>query len=146
MRNPVIVGIALAVLAACDASRLAPPPGSLVGVWGAEDAGLIVSDTSAHAHIGCTLGDVSGAIVPNSLGRFEATGLYNVNAYPVDLGIVHPARFSGTVTGGIMLLTITLTDTTVTLGPVRLTYGRRPEMQMCPICRQPDHQPTAMSR
>jgi len=36
-----------------------------------------------------------------------------------------------------MTLTVTLTDTTVTLGPVRLAYGKEPRMGPCPICRRP---------
>jgi len=34
-----------------------------------------------------------------------------------------------------MTLTVTLTDTAVTLGPVQLTLGKEPRMGPCPICR-----------
>ena len=49
----------------------------------------------------------------------------------------HPARFSGKIVGRVMSLTVTLTDTAVTLGPVQLTFGKEPRMGPCPICRTP---------
>lgn len=107
------------------------------GTWGGENAGLIASDTSAHVHIGCTLGDTKGPIHPDADGRFELEGKYNVDAYPVDRGIFHPARFSGEINGITMTLTVVLTDTARQLGPVTLTYGKEPKMGPCPICREP---------
>jgi hypothetical protein len=109
----------------------------ITGTWGGDDAGLIATDTSAHVHIGCTLGDTRGAIVTDENGRFDVTGMYDVDAYPVARDIWHPARFTGQVIGQTMVLTVTLTDTGRVLGPVTLTYGKEPEMRMCPICRVP---------
>jgi hypothetical protein len=109
----------------------------VAGTWGGDNAGLIVTDTDVHVHIGCTLGDAVGPIHPDANGRFEATGTYNVDAYPVDRGITHPATFSGQITGQTMTLTVALTDTARVLGPVTLTYGKEPMMGPCPICRVP---------
>jgi len=106
-----------------------------VGTWGGDDAGVIVSATQVHAHIGCTKGDVDGSIPLDAQGRFDVEGLYNVDAYPVDRGILHPARFFGNTDGRALTLSVRLTDTGQTLGPVSLTLGREPGMQMCPICR-----------
>jgi len=113
------------------------PITDITGTWGGENAGLIASDTIAHVHIGCTLGETKGPIVLDADGRFEVSGTYNVDAYPVDRGIVHPARFSGQIVGRSMILTVTLTDTARTLGPVTLTFGKEPKMGPCPICRSP---------
>lgn len=107
------------------------------GTWGGDNAGLIVSDADVHVHIGCTLGDAVGPIRPDADGRFAATGTYNVDAFPVDRGIVHPAQFAGQIAGQTMTLTVTLTDTARVLGPVTLTYGKEPKMGPCPICRVP---------
>jgi hypothetical protein len=41
------------------------------------------------------------------------------------------------VADDVMTLTVTLTDTAVTLGPVQLVFGRDPRMGPCPICRKP---------
>lgn len=130
--------IALGVLAGCGLSDPQLPEGSVVGTWGGKDAGFIVDDTSAHAHIGCTKGDVHQAITLDPSGRFDVEGDYNVDAYPVDRGIVHPARFIGVVEGRRLTLTVVLTDTVLSLGPVTLFYNREPEMSMCPICRPAD--------
>ena len=109
----------------------------VLGTWGGDNAGLIVSNTDVHIHIGCTLGDAVGPIRPDANGRFEATGTYNVDAYPVDRGIVHPASFTGQIIGQTMTLTVSLTDTARVLGPVTLMYGKEPKMGPCPICRVP---------
>jgi len=107
----------------------------VVGTWGGDNAGLIVSNTDVHVHIGCTLGDAVGPIHSDAGGRFEATGSYNVDAYPVDRGITHPARFTGQIVDQTMTLKVTLTDTARVLGPVTLIYGKEPKMGPCPICR-----------
>jgi hypothetical protein len=125
-----------AAVFACN-GRLAPPVTEVAGTWGGDNAGLIVTEDVAHVHIGCTLGDAAGPIHPDAEGRFEATGTYNVDAYPVDRGITHPARFIGQIAGRRMTLTVILTDTTRQLGPVTLTYGKEAEMGPCPICRTP---------
>jgi hypothetical protein len=109
----------------------------VTGTWGGDNAGLIADDTSAHVHIGCTYGNVHQPVIPDDQGRFDVPGEHNITAYPVDRGILHPARFSGRIAGGQMSLTVTLTDPTVTLGPVQLAYGKEPRMGPCPICRKP---------
>lgn len=113
------------------------PITEVTGTWGGDNAGLIVTKTDVHIHIGCTLGDALGPIRPDAYGRFEASGTYNVDAYPIDRGITHPARFTGQITGQTMTLTVTLTDTARVLGPVTLVFGKEPKMGPCPICRVP---------
>ncbi len=127
---------AAAVLGPCDPTGLRPPKGTLDGMWGGENAALIADDTSAHVHIGCTYGDIHQRLIPDAAGRFDVPGQHNITAHPVDRGELHPARFSGRVVGGRMTLTVALTDTAVTLGPVQLAYGKEPRMGPCPICRR----------
>ena len=127
--------VGLAVLLGCINSAPFPPGGTVTGTWGGSNAGLIADDTSAHVHIGCTSGDVHQPIVPDLSGRFNVPGEHNISAYPVGPGIFHPARFIGVITGRTMALTVTLTDTAVTLGPVSLTFDKEPVMGPCPICR-----------
>ena len=121
-------------LLACSAATSTPIT-DVTGTWGGENAGMIVTGPDIHVHIGCTLGDAKGPIHPDADGRFEFDGTYNVDAYPVDRGITHPARFSGRIIGRTMTLTVTLTDTARVLGPVDLVYGKEPKMGPCPICR-----------
>jgi hypothetical protein len=121
---------------ACSAATSTPIT-DVVGTWGGDNAGLIVSNTDVHVHIGCTLGDAVGPIRTDANGRFEATGTYNVDAYPVDRGITHPASFTGQIVGQTMSLRVTLTDIGRVVGPVTLIYGKDPKMGPCPICRVP---------
>lgn len=127
--------LACAVIACTEAPGT--PPDEVTGTWGGNDAGLIAGDTAAHVHIGCTVGDARLPIAVQDDGTFEATGTYDVDAFPVPRGILHPARFSGRITGTTMVLTVTLLDTARTLGPVQLTFGVTPQMGPCPICRKP---------
>ncbi len=137
MRILELTGIlAAAVIYAC-ASTSGTPITEVSGTWGGDDAGLIATDTSAHVHIGCTLGDTKGKIIADLDGRFSIGGTFNVDAYPIDRGIIHPAQFSGTIVGRTMTLTVVLTDNGRQLGPVSLTLGKEPKMGPCPICRSP---------
>ena len=128
----------LAALAACNGARAVQAGPIEAGVWGGDNAGAIVTDSSAHVHIGCTAGDTKQALVADSSGRFDVTGLYNITLYPVARGPDHPARFFGRTDGHVMILTVALTDTAVTLGAVELVFGVEPRMGACPICRRPE--------
>lgn len=130
-RISVLLSVATLACSAATSTRIT----DVVGTWGGDNAGLIVNNTDVHVHIGCTLGDAVGPIRTDANGRFEATGTYNVDAYPVDRGIVHPARFVGQIRGETMTLTVSLTDITRVLGPVALIHGKEPKMGPCPICR-----------
>jgi hypothetical protein len=130
-----LLSCVLATLA-CSAAT-STPIDEVVGTWGGDNAGMIVTGADVHVHIGCTLGDAVGPIRPDANGRFEVPGTYNVDAFPIDRGITHPATFTGQIVGTTMTLTVMLTDTARVLGPVTLTYGKDPKMGPCPICRVP---------
>ena len=126
---------AVAVLGPCEGGPSGVDGGLVKGTWGGDNAGLMADDTSAHVHIGCTYGNVHQQILPDADGKFDVLGEHNITAHPVDAGVFHPARFSGVIAAGrIMTLTVMLTDTAVTLGPVTLAYGKEPRMGPCPIC------------
>jgi hypothetical protein len=130
------IAVALLVLVgACGPS--VPPERVPEGTWGGEGSALIVSAQEAHVHIDCTKGDIAGPIPLDDQGRFDVGGVYNVDAYPIDRGILHPARFTGRLMGRSLALSVRLTDTDRTLGPVVVTLGREPELGPCPICRRP---------
>jgi hypothetical protein len=130
--------LAFACLGIADTCGSASGPGEALalGTWGGDNAGAIVDESAMHLHIGCTLGDAPRPTLKFP-GRFEVLGEYNVDAYPVNLGEVHPARFSGTVVGRVMRVTVVLTDIDRTIGPVEVTLGKEPQMGPCPICRTP---------
>lgn len=131
---PLLVA-ACALFEAQDEARLR------IGTWGGKDAGMIVTDSGAHVHVGCTLGDVPVPIMLDAQGRFDVEGSYNLTVHPIASGIFLPARLTGEVNLLALALTITVDDTvnhrTVVLGPIRLRWGVRPEMGPCPICASP---------
>lgn len=143
-RTTACAALALAASAAAAAcgGRTAPILAGdrlAVGTWGGENAGVIVGDTVAHVHIGCTFGDLPGPVPLDAAGRFTVQGSYVLRAYPIAVGPSLPARFTGVVDGGTLTLRVTVTDTVqhrvVELGPASVTYGREPRMGPCPICR-----------
>ncbi len=134
--------LALSALIVRDCDITGPRPGTVItGTWGGDNAGLLADDTSAHVHIKCTYGDIHQAIVIGATGGFDVPGEYLLRAYPVAVGPTLPARFHGSVSGWVMTLSVTVTDTvadtTAELGPVKLARGIEPKMWPCPICRLP---------
>ena len=142
---PILATVAMA--AVCQSNPMVGPPGPNLarGTWGGDNAGAIVTDSQTHVHIGCTFGDISGAVPLASDGSFSVPGSYVLRAYPVAVGPSLPAQFSGRVQQHFGITTLTLTvvvnDTIAkksqTLGPVDVNFGREPAMGPCPICRVP---------
>ncbi len=147
IRRPIALAVLAGATAAAACGSSAPLPATAAfltpGTWGGENAGMLLDDTVAHVHVGCTLGDFPAPVRLDGSGRFTVAGRYVLRAYPVAVGPSLPARFAGTVTGGGSTLTlrVTVDDTvarsTVELGPVVVTLGREPRMGPCPICRTP---------
>jgi len=128
---------------ACSSSpTIGPVDGDLpLGTWGGDSAGMIVSDTALHLHVGCTFGDVSGRVHVNADGSFEVLGNYTLHAYPILVGPTDPARFTGKVVGATATVTAIIDDTaqhqTVVHGPVVVSLGITPRLGPCPICARP---------
>ena len=127
------------VLAGCGQGFDPPGPTLAVGTWGGEEAGVIVSESGAHVHVGCTSGDIAGEVPLDAEGRFTVDGSYRLRVFPVAEGPSLPAQFSGRVVGRTLTLAVAVDDTVqggvVALGPVEVVLGREPEMANCPICR-----------
>jgi len=140
--RPAVLLCAVAVLSgACSTQNpTVPAEGDTLalGTWGGDDAGVVVNETAAHVHIGCTLGNFPAPVTFESGGRFNVAGSYVLRAYPVQIGPELPAQFSGRVEGNRLTLTVAVNDTvqkaTVQKGPVVVTLGRDPRMGPCPIC------------
>jgi hypothetical protein len=128
---------------ACSSSpTIDPVDGELpLGTWGGDSAGMIVSDTALHLHVGCTFGDVSGRVHVNADGSFDVVGSYTLHAYPILVGPTDPARFVGMVNGATATVTAIINDTaekqTVVHGPVVVSLGVTPRLGPCPICARP---------
>jgi len=144
-----VIAIALAAAATASAGlachpgdRALSPTGELaLGTWGGVNAGVIVTDTLTHVHIGCTFGDIPVRVKPDASGRFTLDGTYVLRAYPVYVGPALPAQFSGVLDGTTLTIAVAVNDTTagkiVSLGPVAVQYGKEPQLGPCPICTVP---------
>ena len=143
---------AVAVSATCYLDNTTVVTGGKLsqGTWGGENAGLIVNDTIAHVHVGCTLGNFPAPVAVDDNGRFSVSGTYVLRAYPVFVGPYLPAQFAGQIAGNRLTLTVTVSDTvenkTVQVGPVSVTFGNEPRMGPCPICRNPGEMTVASGR
>jgi hypothetical protein len=134
--------VALLFTGSCGSSALSPSDGFVaLGTWGGDNTGMIVTDSAAHVHVGCTFGDMPGRIPLDASGHFTVDGSYVLQAYPIQVGPSLPASFSGQVVGRTLTLAIAVNDTVakkvVALGPVTVVFGREPQMGPCPICRAP---------
>ncbi len=141
MRNLILIG-AMMLGTACQGSPTGVQGGLLEkGTWGGNDAGVIITDSVTHVHIGCTYGDFPAAVPVDEQGRFRVAGRYLRRAYPVAMGPLLPAEFTGTINGSSLTYTVVVTDTVenevVTLGPATVTLGKEPRMGPCPICHTP---------
>ncbi len=144
LRSRLALGL---VLVGCTDSGPFPPSGDTlaIGTWGGDNAGVIVTDTQGHVHIGCTFGDMPGDVALDEQGRFTVGGSYVLRAYPIMIGPSLPAQFSGRVSGRVLTLAVAVNDTVekklVSLGPITVLFGRTPTMGPCPICRVPRSRP-----
>jgi hypothetical protein len=137
----VTLGLMTAITCSSTSSITSQGGTLALGTWGGEEGALIVGDTAAHLHVGCTFGDIHGRIVLDAAGHFEGDGSYLLRAYPIAVGPTMPAHFSLQLNGNTLTALATVDDTvgktTVVRGPVTLTLGVAPKMANCPICRSP---------
>ena len=128
----------LGLLLLCGCSRSDEPlPVQLpLGTWGGDGAGVLVAEDDVHVHVGCTKGEIRGPVPLDEEGRFDVAGRHNVDAYPVDRGIYHPARYRGRASAHEMTFSVELADTGQVLGPATVFFGREPRLGPCPICRR----------
>src|SRR5207247_9418235 len=102
MHRVILAGVAIVLLRDCGVVSPRPSPGKVSGTWGGDNAALIADDTSAHAHIGCTYGNVHQQIVADAAGKFDVPGEHDTTASPADRGIQHPPRHAGPNPGQTM--------------------------------------------
>jgi len=141
LAGPLLAVLLAGTVLSCRKDTIVPGDGLSIGTWGGKGAGLIVTDSTAHLHIGCTFGDFASNVAVDRNGHFSVAGDYVLRAFPIQLGPSLPAQFTGEIAGNRVTLLVTVNDTVengvVIKGPVTVTLGREPELGPCPICRTP---------
>jgi hypothetical protein len=104
------------------------------GDWGGEHIRLSVGDSSAEVEYDCAHGTINVPILL-SAGEFSAVGSFTrEHGGPVregELVLPQPARYSGTVLGDYMKLTVTLTDEQRAVGTFELRRGADARVFKC---------------
>ena len=105
------------------------------GTWGALHIVMEVSAESASIEYDCAHGTINGPLALDRRGRFSWAGTHTTeHGGPIrrDEKPNHrPARYTGSINGKTMTLTVTLTDTNETLGPYTLTHGNSGRVFKC---------------
>lgn len=107
---------------------------ALIGIWGGKSALLNVQENGAGLDLACAHGSIEQPIVLDSNRGFDLAGTYEQEAFgPQTAGEnkKQAARYIGSLEGQTMKLTIKLTETKETIGPLILTFGKMTMLQKC---------------
>ncbi len=105
------------------------------GTWGGQHAALVLGDSGGRIEFDCAHGTIDEPLAVDAQGRFDARGTYSrEHGGPIrveEREEKRPARYSGSVTGGTMSLTITVTGFPTAVGPYTLEHGKRGIIHKC---------------
>ncbi|MET0624203.1 MAG: hypothetical protein ABW250_14565 [Pyrinomonadaceae bacterium] len=105
------------------------------GTWGGEHISLESTAGTTRLEFDCAHATIPRPLELDDAGHFDERGEYvRERGGPLREGQrpeSHPARFSGTIRGGEMTLTVTLTDTGAEIGTFNLGRGREPLITKC---------------
>jgi hypothetical protein len=107
----------------------------IIGVWGGDHIGLVVSDSSAILDYDCAHGTIDELIITDDDGKFEVSGVHVFeHGGPIRIDEVpdeHPALYQGSIDGKVMTLKVTITNTGKEFGTFTLTLGEAPNVYKC---------------
>jgi len=97
------------------------------GAWGGGQVAMVVTPTGATIEFSCAHATIDEPLFLDSEHRFAVLGVYvREHGGPVREGEppdIHPARFTGTVDGTTLSLTIVLVDDGSHVGTYTLVFG-----------------------
>ncbi|MGZ8810777.1 MAG: hypothetical protein ACXW29_06530, partial [Thermoanaerobaculia bacterium] len=124
-----------ASVAGCGDGLPTSPQNSLrSGVWGSNEASLIVNDSTATLQIvagpGCfgSYGEIGQPMPP---ARFTLRGTYTQLMGVSPGKVQYVAEYSGIVEGSQISITVTVPSLQQSFGPFRLTYGGNSNLVPC---------------
>jgi hypothetical protein len=107
----------------------------VAGAWGGEHVRLVVREGGADIEYDCAHGTMDGPLRLDGAGRFEVGGTHvREGPGPIRLNLPRasrPARYTGTVEGDRMTLTVTLTDKSERVGTFTLARGSEGRVWKC---------------
>jgi len=117
------------LLAACGDSVTAPNGNVSSGVWGGNAIQLTVTGNGATLEHDCDSGRIDQPLVADRGGQFSSDGTYSFgHGGPRQPGEpnakIYTARYSGTVTGSTMRLSVFLPELSRSIGDFTLQLGR----------------------
>jgi hypothetical protein len=119
-----------AAAAAAGGKRPAP-----AGAWGGPHAGLTLTESGGRIEFDCAHGTVDEPLSSDESGRFEARGTYSrEHGGPIRKGEEEerrPARYSGSIEGDRMTLTVTVTGASQSVGTFVLERGKPGIIHKC---------------
>ena len=121
----------ITIAAQADSLKLVP-----TGSWGGEHIRLEITETGATVEYDCAAGRIEGPLFLDKADNFEARGIYiSERGGPRQIGgpppKQHPAMYRGSVDGTQMRLTVTLLETSKSVGTFLLGLGRLPLLEKC---------------
>lgn len=106
-----------------------------IGTWGGEHVALEVTAEGGRIEYDCAHGNLGEPLIVDRSGVFDVTGTHTPeHGGPVredEKLASRPARYVGRVDGGLMTLTVTVTDTGERLGTFALTRGVAGRLLKC---------------
>ena len=107
----------------------------LIGVWGGDHIGMVVSDSSVTLDYDCAYGTIDEPFSTDCNGEFEVVGVHiKEHGGAIRIGETpdeHPALYKGYIEENVMTLKVTLTDTGEEIGTFTLILGAIPNVHKC---------------
>ena len=135
---PPIVHSALlaAALVALAAFRSPTSPDTVeLGAWGGEHIALEVTNAGAHVEFDCAHGTIDSPLTLDGKGQFAVKGSFTrERGGPVRLDKPsegQPARYSGSLSGATLTLTVVLTESNQSIGEFTLTRDSKGRLRKC---------------
>ncbi len=123
------------LLAMASCASLAPPAGPLLGSWGGQHVGLVLTPSGGTLDYDCADGRIVEPLIKARDGQFQGSGWHRPgHGGPVREGEVlptWPARYSGSVRGDWMTLRVDVPERGIVIGPYRLRRGAEPILMRC---------------